>query len=88
MPAASRRVSLTLCLIRPLLRGDFAAGKMLADGVPERGEILPEDIQQCVVDIDTKIQTLPEGPPLTGPADPAALTAVRALESHALLFIA
>ena len=51
---------------------------MLADGVPERGEILPEDVTQCVVDIDNKIASLEEGPELLPGADPGALAAVRA----------
>jgi len=59
-------------------RGDFAAGKLLPEGGLERGEILPEDITQCVVDIDNKIASMSDGPELTSPAAPENLTAVAA----------
>lgn len=66
--------SVLSCL--PVRRGDFAAGKMLGDGTPERGEILIDDIKQCVIDIDSKIAKLAEGPPLRPGAAPDALAAV------------
>lgn len=56
---------------------------MLADGMAERGEILPDDITQCVVDIDNKIVSLPEGPELLPGAHPDNLAAVRALPGFA-----
>lgn len=57
-------------------RGDFAAGKMLTDGLPERGEITAEDIVQCMVDIEAKVAALlgdEAGVLLTPPANPAAV---------------
>jgi hypothetical protein len=49
---------------------------MLADGAADRGEILPDDIAQCVTDIDSKLSTLAEGPTLNPGAPPDALAAV------------
>jgi len=57
-------------------RGDFAAGKMLSEGLPERGEITPEDLAQCITDINEKIAKLPEGPQLNPAASDEAVAAV------------
>lgn len=49
---------------------------MLSEGLPERGEITPEDLAQCITDINEKIAKLPEGPQLNPAASDEAVAAV------------
>merc|ERR1719291_197630 len=47
--------------------GDFAAGKLLKDGLADRGEITQQDIMQCLTDIEDRLKKFPDALKECGP---------------------